>query len=128
MKLHCLLLKEITKKNDFSATQGHLSTVRSFQLKKNSTIFHSIDDIEDNSKLRRGIPVAHSVYGVPQTINCANYMYFKCLQAVREKSWFVFFILLNTENNEKMKPFLMSCMKTDGKSGKLKNVLSKLVY
>jgi len=31
-----------------------------------------IDDIEDNSKLRRGIPVAHLIYGVPATINCAN--------------------------------------------------------
>ena len=35
-----------------------------------------IDDIEDDSTLRRGIPVAHSIYGVPTTINCANYVYF----------------------------------------------------
>lgn len=35
-----------------------------------------IDDIEDNSILRRGIPVAHKVFGVPITINCANYIYF----------------------------------------------------
>jgi len=39
-----------------------------------------IDDIEDNSKLRRGIPVAHSIYGVAQTINSANYVYFLALQ------------------------------------------------
>jgi geranylgeranyl diphosphate synthase type 3 len=39
-----------------------------------------IDDIEDNSKLRRGIPVAHLIYGIPATINCANYMYFLALQ------------------------------------------------
>jgi geranylgeranyl diphosphate synthase type 3 len=39
-----------------------------------------VDDIEDNSKLRRGIPVAHSVYGVPQTINSANYVYFLALE------------------------------------------------
>jgi len=39
-----------------------------------------IDDIEDNSKLRRGLPVAHQVYGIPATINCANYMYFEALQ------------------------------------------------
>eukprot|EP01094_Clydonella_sp_ATCC50884_P028286 TRINITY_DN843_c0_g1_i4.p2 TRINITY_DN843_c0_g1~~TRINITY_DN843_c0_g1_i4.p2 ORF type:complete len:356 (-),score=108.10 TRINITY_DN843_c0_g1_i4:1190-2161(-) len=39
-----------------------------------------IDDIEDNSKLRRGIPVAHLVYGVPSTINCANYMYFRAME------------------------------------------------
>ncbi|XP_069123282.1 geranylgeranyl pyrophosphate synthase-like [Argopecten irradians] len=41
-----------------------------------------IDDIEDSSKLRRGIPVAHSIYGVPHTINSANYVYFLGLQKV----------------------------------------------
>lgn len=41
-----------------------------------------IDDIEDNSKLRRGVPVAHSIFGVPQTINCANYVYFIALEKV----------------------------------------------
>lgn len=39
-----------------------------------------IDDIEDNSVLRRGIPVAHHIYGVPHTINTANYVYFLGLQ------------------------------------------------
>lgn len=38
---------------------------------------HRVDDIEDNSKLRRGMPVAHSIYGVPSTINTANYVYFQ---------------------------------------------------
>ncbi|KAJ3413114.1 geranylgeranyl pyrophosphate synthetase [Chytridiales sp. JEL 0842] len=33
-----------------------------------------IDDIEDGSDLRRGIPVAHKIYGVASTINCANYV------------------------------------------------------
>lgn len=41
-----------------------------------------IDDIEDSSKLRRGIPVAHSIYGVPHTINSANYVYFLGLEKV----------------------------------------------
>ncbi|XP_072415587.1 geranylgeranyl pyrophosphate synthase isoform X3 [Chiloscyllium punctatum] len=41
-----------------------------------------IDDIEDNSKLRRGFPVAHSIYGVPCVINSANYVYFLSLQKV----------------------------------------------
>ncbi|UZJ51279.1 hypothetical protein CBS101457_000599 [Exobasidium rhododendri] len=35
-----------------------------------------VDDVEDDSTLRRGAPVAHTVYGVPQTINTANYVYF----------------------------------------------------
>ena len=43
-----------------------------------------IDDIEDNSKLRRGIPVAHTVFGVPHTINCANYVYFQCMERVMQ--------------------------------------------
>lgn len=41
-----------------------------------------IDDIEDNSKLRRGFPVAHSIYGIPSVINSANYVYFLGLQKV----------------------------------------------
>ncbi|CAG7916966.1 unnamed protein product [Penicillium olsonii] len=36
-----------------------------------------IDDIQDSSKLRRGFPVAHSIFGVAQTINSANYAYFQ---------------------------------------------------
>jgi len=39
-----------------------------------------IDDIEDNSKLRRGVPVAHAIYGIASTINCANYVYFLALE------------------------------------------------
>ncbi|EOO02679.1 putative geranylgeranyl pyrophosphate synthetase protein [Phaeoacremonium minimum UCRPA7] len=39
-----------------------------------------VDDVEDNSLLRRGMPVAHSIFGVPQTINSANYIYFCALQ------------------------------------------------
>ncbi|XP_060523894.1 terpene synthase [Cylas formicarius] len=39
-----------------------------------------LDDIQDNSILRRGIPVAHSIYGVPATINSANYVSFIALE------------------------------------------------
>ncbi|KAJ3818362.1 farnesyltranstransferase [Lentinula raphanica] len=59
-----------------------------------------VDDIEDDSQLRRGRPgrslyaiptlsliftvfhtsVAHKVYGIPQTINTANYVYFLAFQ------------------------------------------------
>jgi len=39
-----------------------------------------IDDIEDNSKLRRGVPVAHSIFGVAPVINTANYVYFLALE------------------------------------------------
>ncbi|KAF6024676.1 GGPS1 [Bugula neritina] len=39
-----------------------------------------IDDIEDSSTLRRGVPVAHHIYGTPTTLNSANYVYFLGLQ------------------------------------------------
>lgn len=39
-----------------------------------------IDDIEDNSQLRRGIPVAHNIFGIAHTINAANYVYFQGLE------------------------------------------------
>ncbi|KAI5453974.1 hypothetical protein NCC49_004969 [Naganishia albida] len=39
-----------------------------------------MDDVEDDSQLRRGIPVTHKIYGVPQTINTANYVYFQAFQ------------------------------------------------
>jgi len=35
-----------------------------------------VDDIEDDSQLRRGQPVAHKIYGIPQTINTATYVFF----------------------------------------------------
>ncbi|KAF9257740.1 terpenoid synthase [Marasmius fiardii PR-910] len=40
-----------------------------------------LDDIEDNSHLRRGKPAAHVVYGIPKTLNSANYVH---ILAVRE--------------------------------------------
>ncbi|KAJ4396249.1 geranylgeranyl pyrophosphate synthetase [Gnomoniopsis smithogilvyi] len=43
-----------------------------------------IDDVEDNSILRRGLPVAHSLFGVPQTINSANYVYFYALEELQK--------------------------------------------
>jgi len=39
-----------------------------------------VDDVEDSSLLRRGLPVAHSIFGTAQTINSANYVYFMALQ------------------------------------------------
>ena len=43
-----------------------------------------IDDVQDNSELRRGFPVAHSIFGVPQTINSANYIYFAALDELQK--------------------------------------------
>ncbi|KKY18149.1 putative geranylgeranyl pyrophosphate synthetase [Phaeomoniella chlamydospora] len=43
-----------------------------------------IDDVEDSSELRRGMPVAHNIFGTAQTINSANYVYFVALQEVQK--------------------------------------------
>ncbi|TPX37025.1 hypothetical protein SmJEL517_g00821 [Synchytrium microbalum] len=43
-----------------------------------------VDDIEDNSPMRRGKPSAHMVHGVPSTINTANLCYFDALECVME--------------------------------------------
>ncbi|RFU33313.1 hypothetical protein B7463_g2982, partial [Scytalidium lignicola] len=43
-----------------------------------------VDDVEDSSLLRRGFPVAHSIFGTPQTINSANYVYFCALQELQK--------------------------------------------
>ncbi|KAF4518940.1 hypothetical protein B566_EDAN007726 [Ephemera danica] len=50
------------------------------QMLHNSSLL--IDDIQDNSILRRGIPVAHSIFGVASTINAANYVLFIALEKV----------------------------------------------
>ncbi|XP_011706487.1 PREDICTED: geranylgeranyl pyrophosphate synthase-like, partial [Wasmannia auropunctata] len=40
------------------------------------SFFHSLDDIQDNSIMREGYPVTHSIYGLGNTINAANYVQF----------------------------------------------------
>ena len=53
------------------------------------SIFHNssllIDDIEDGSSFRRGLPTAHTLYGTPLTINCGNLMYFIALQKAQNE-------------------------------------------
>ena len=43
-----------------------------------------VDDVEDNSVLRRSLPVAHHVFGMAQTINSSNYIYFCALQELQK--------------------------------------------
>ena len=57
-----------------------------------------IDDIQDGSKLRRGVPSAHEVYGVAQSINSANYVYFQAQeQLLGLPDWPEAFKLFNEE-------------------------------
>jgi len=52
------------------------------------TMLHSasllVDDIQDDAQLRRGAPVAHKIYGIPQTINTANYVYFLAMNELSQ--------------------------------------------
>ncbi|OJJ42193.1 hypothetical protein ASPZODRAFT_20693 [Penicilliopsis zonata CBS 506.65] len=41
-----------------------------------------VDDIEDNSNLRRGLPTAHRIFGTAQTFNSGNYVYFLALREI----------------------------------------------
>ena len=43
-----------------------------------------IDDIEDDSKTRRGGKCLHRVYGVPKTLNAGNFMYFLAVRQIEE--------------------------------------------
>lgn len=43
-----------------------------------------IDDIEDEGEYRRGIKCAHKIFGIGQTINCGNLMYFKAWEKLME--------------------------------------------
>jgi geranylgeranyl diphosphate synthase type 3 len=43
-------------------------------------ILHSrLDDMQDHSVLRRGVPAAHKIYGVTSTINASTYAHFVAL-------------------------------------------------
>jgi len=43
-------------------------------------LYCRIDDIHDNSILRRGMPVAHSIYGVASTLSAVIYLILKGLK------------------------------------------------
>lgn len=44
----------------------------------------SLDDIEDDSTLRRGSPAVHVIYGTAQSINSANYMVVMALSELQK--------------------------------------------
>eukprot|EP00956_Cyclotella_meneghiniana_P016288 scaffold25630_cov78-Cyclotella_meneghiniana.AAC.14 len=70
-----------SRKDDATNTIDVLSEIKSIIASlHNASLL--IDDIEDNSKLRRGNPVAHSIFGMANCINCANYVYFLALEKV----------------------------------------------
>lgn len=44
-----------------------------------------LDDLEDNSPLRRGYPATHILFGQSQSINTANFMFVRAVQEVAQK-------------------------------------------
>ncbi|KAJ4470906.1 terpenoid synthase [Lentinula aciculospora] len=65
------------------STQLELIIRMAQALQNDSLLF---DDIEDGSELRRGQPVANTVYGVPQTVNAASYVVIKVYKDASELS------------------------------------------
>jgi geranylgeranyl diphosphate synthase type 3 len=57
--------------------------VLSFLLELCIIFYFRADDMQDNSILRRGIPAAHTIYGVPSTISAANYAHVMGLNRVQ---------------------------------------------
>ncbi|KAL4935889.1 hypothetical protein BDV06DRAFT_228397 [Aspergillus oleicola] len=57
-------------------------------IKSITTILHNaslmLDDLEDGSELRRGRPSTHTIFGLAQTINSANYQLIHALQKVHK--------------------------------------------
>lgn len=53
-------------------------------IKKIITLLHEasllLDDIQDGSMLRRGMPATHTIYGEAQTINSAGYTITKAIE------------------------------------------------
>ena len=45
-----------------------------------------LDDIEDSSLIRRGLPCAHLVYGIPATINSSTYYMFVVLDRILQNT------------------------------------------
>ncbi|MGE4233494.1 MAG: polyprenyl synthetase family protein [Bacteriovoracia bacterium] len=43
-----------------------------------------IDDIEDSTKIRRGAPSIHEIYGLPLALNAGNWLYFSPLSKLKD--------------------------------------------
>lgn len=76
-ELRTLLISSFNQLLDINSTDLQIITSIIGTLHNASLL---VDDVEDGSKLRRGNPVAHEIFGVPVTINTANYMYFVAIQ------------------------------------------------
>ena len=58
----------------YMATKRYRSCAEAIELLHAGSLI--IDDIEDGSKVRRGRPALHRIYGVPIALNAGNWLYF----------------------------------------------------
>lgn len=66
----------------FGLSDQELSIVQEFiDMLHNSSLL--IDDVEDDGKIRRGKVCAHRIYGIANTINAGNLMYFKAWEKLQ---------------------------------------------
>ncbi|KAI9710434.1 MAG: hypothetical protein M1828_002164 [Chrysothrix sp. TS-e1954] len=54
-----------------------------------------LDDIQDDSQMRRGFPATHAIFGAPQTINTANLLMVKAIKSAESLSPVAVTILIN---------------------------------
>ncbi|RDA82765.1 hypothetical protein CP532_2031 [Ophiocordyceps camponoti-leonardi (nom. inval.)] len=101
-----------------------------------------LDDIEDGSSLRRGKPATHMLFGVPQTINSANYLFAIALEELSnlgsEKAYSIFATELRNLHLGQGMDLYWTChvrcpteaeymLMIDGKTGGLFRLLSRLL-
>ncbi|KAI6376029.1 hypothetical protein MCOR25_002844 [Pyricularia grisea] len=61
-----------------------LATIRTIvRIMHNASLM--LDDVQDNSPVRRGSPSAHVVFGTAQTTNSASYVIIKCVDLARRR-------------------------------------------
>ncbi|KAL8992648.1 MAG: hypothetical protein Q9169_006937 [Polycauliona sp. 2 TL-2023] len=107
-----------------------LATIaRSISMLHNASLM--IDDIQDDSHLRRGQPSAHTVHGIAQTINSANHAYFLAQQellALREASTLVNIFneeMVNLHRGQGMDIYWRETMTTPTEDDYLKMISNK---
>jgi len=104
----------------YNVSETHLTKIKEIvSALHNSSLL--VDDIEDNSAMRRGAPAAHKVYGTALTLNAANYIYMMAVERV---------IALGSVNNSAEQDDIPSSTKvlelcnTDDKNSRLTRCIS----
>lgn len=84
VRLGFLLSGEHHEKGDFTTAEADALDCLGEVLEAVHAGSLVVDDIQDDSPLRRGEPSLHCLMGVPLAINLGNWLYFKPLEWIRE--------------------------------------------